>query len=620
MLFDFLRQRRDPYPTLPSTEPWRSFARAYEILREQGAAKAIEYSSQIVTDPESADEHLATLILERDIRLEKGEQDQTLVTILEQARSLLPRVSTSVRELANATVTMLIGFHYTQLNRTETALKFFKEAEHFFEHHGFDRSAYICKNFIAPILTQLGDYPQALRIFESILSKYRGYISEIHAIRIRINIANLSSRLGNPNTGINDVRDYLKEQGLQVSEIERLEMWHHLAVAYLESANYADAGSCFTLIAESPELPSLRHVQQRACLGMVEICFRTTSIDEARLWMQRAHRHTSQDQDPVNFISFEAARARFHALDGDLEAASAAYRRALEMAQLIQDSVLEIRVLEEAVEMFPDADFKLVWYTELVDAQRRQIEKASRSISEVIDLRVNLERQVSAFERRRHEEMITAVIAAQEQTLAEVGSNIHDSLGQELTVLTLKLQQLVRASKEFSPPFQNELCDASQILERTRLQVRNVAHMLTVSHVTNGRLAEALRELAARTSYSVSNITVAFVLHGQATQIPDALARCIYRSAQSLLQNVLQHAQANHVDMQLQVTDDTVEFSIEDDGIGFDVQRPSEGLGLREIAARAQAFGGTHRIESAANSGTYVLLTIPRIRQYGVPH
>lgn len=620
MLFDFLRQRRDPYPTLPSTEPWRSFAQAYVILREQGAARAIEYSSQIVTDPESADEHLATLILERDIRLELGEQDQILVTILEQAQSLLPRVSASVRELANATVTMLVGSHLKQLNRNETALKFFMESAQYFEYHGFERSAYICKNFIAPILTQLGDYPQALRIFESILSKYRGYISEVHAIRIRINIANLSSRLGKPNTGINDIRDYLNQQGLHVSDVERLEMWHHLAVAYLESANYTDAVRCFTLIAESPELPSLRHVQQRACLGMVEICFRTTSIDEARRWMQRAHRYTSQDQDPVNFIVFEAARARFHALDGDIEAAFAAYRKALETAQLIQDSVLENRVLEEAVETFPAADLKLVWYTELVNAQRRQIEKASRSISEVIDLRVNLEQQVSAFERRRNEEMMNAVIAAQDQALADVGSNLHDSLGQELTVLGMKLQQLLRASGEIAPSTMAQLHDASQMVERTRVQVRDVAHLLTVSHVTNGRLAEALRELAARTSSSVSTITVEFVLHGRATQIPDALARCIYRSAQSLLQNVLRHAQANHVDMQLQVTDDTVEFSIEDDGIGFDVQRPSEGLGLREIAARAQAFGGTHRIESAANSGTYVLLTFPCSRQRGETH
>ena len=87
--------------------------------------------------------------------------------------------------------------------------------------------------------------------------------------------------------------------------------------------------------------------------------------------------------------------------------------------------------------------------------------------------------------------------------------------------------------------------------------------------------------------------------------------REILRIAQEALQNVLKHAQAQHVVVTARAGDEAVLLEVEDDGIGFDPDAPetrSRRLGLTSMEERAQRLGGTLEISSVPGAGTTVRL------------
>jgi signal transduction histidine kinase len=87
----------------------------------------------------------------------------------------------------------------------------------------------------------------------------------------------------------------------------------------------------------------------------------------------------------------------------------------------------------------------------------------------------------------------------------------------------------------------------------------------------------------------------------------------IYRMIQETFNNILKHAKAKHVTVQLNRLDDTLSITIEDDGLGFNVEekRRSGGMGLANLEQRAAKMNGTFHIDSTPGKGTISMIEIP---------
>jgi len=100
-------------------------------------------------------------------------------------------------------------------------------------------------------------------------------------------------------------------------------------------------------------------------------------------------------------------------------------------------------------------------------------------------------------------------------------------------------------------------------------------------------------------------------------EIPSSAKIVIYRILQETLSNVVKHSQANHVTVALMKRDHRIEFTIEDNGIGFDLEEviarnaPWGGLGLSSIKARTELSGGSFGVESVKGKGTTVRASWP---------
>lgn len=93
----------------------------------------------------------------------------------------------------------------------------------------------------------------------------------------------------------------------------------------------------------------------------------------------------------------------------------------------------------------------------------------------------------------------------------------------------------------------------------------------------------------------------------------------LYRCLQEAIANVARHARARTVKIRLEERDGGVVATVQDDGVGFDVERVPEGLGITGMRERATLLNGEVRLTSRPGGGTSVVIRIPRSAEAGSP-
>jgi two-component system sensor histidine kinase UhpB len=199
-------------------------------------------------------------------------------------------------------------------------------------------------------------------------------------------------------------------------------------------------------------------------------------------------------------------------------------------------------------------------------------------------------------------------LAAQEGERRRVAAELHDEIGQQLTALVLQLDRLGRsAPPELHPELEATTAAAKQTLE----DVRGLAHRLRPEVLDELGLVPALRNLCDR----IGNDT-GLVVH---RTLPPALPALsgeaelvIYRVAQESLTNVVRHARAEVVRVELEPANGGVHLTVRDDGVGLPAAaRELEAGGIRGLRERALSIEARLRVADAPGSGTQVDLWVP---------
>ncbi len=259
--------------------------------------------------------------------------------------------------------------------------------------------------------------------------------------------------------------------------------------------------------------------------------------------------------------------------------------------------------------------------------ERKLAERALRESHEELERRVgertvalskmNVILQEEVRERRRIEservELLRRIVFAQEDERRRIAREMHDQLGQQLTVLKLKLDAFKEGCGE-----NGKLSEQVEALQTLAGQLdADVDHMVWEMRPT------ALDDLglqAALSSYVqnwAQNLGIPVQLHasGMDERLTPEIETALYRIAQEALNNIAKHAHAAQVAIVLERRADQVSLIIEDDGVGFDLQQvlsPDDiGFGLVGLRERAALFGGTVEIESQPNEGATVVVRIP---------
>ncbi|MDD5370280.1 MAG: response regulator [Anaerolineaceae bacterium] len=217
--------------------------------------------------------------------------------------------------------------------------------------------------------------------------------------------------------------------------------------------------------------------------------------------------------------------------------------------------------------------------------------------------------QLSALNQK-----LTEVQEAERKQLAR---ELHDETGQALTAISINLTAIAQElPSECNPDIHAHLNESMSLVNQTLTQIRELSFRLRPAMLDDLGLASALqwyiRQFAKRVNLKVHSDII-----NLDERLPSNVEIALYRIFQEALTNITRHAQASTVKLLLKCSGHSVIACIEDDGLGFDVQRVfngdllKQGTGLIGMRERVVLLGGTFNISSEPGKGTRVSIEIP---------
>jgi signal transduction histidine kinase len=203
------------------------------------------------------------------------------------------------------------------------------------------------------------------------------------------------------------------------------------------------------------------------------------------------------------------------------------------------------------------------------------------------------------------------LLAVQEEERRHLSRELHDEFGQLLATITLHLHAVRSASCAGA---EANLDEVVTLLQHAGEQVRSLALKLRPTMLETSGLNATLRWLAEQHRRRAD---IAIQIVGHLQDVPAELAIACFRVAQEALTNVIRHARAHHVWIELSQGDQHVGLVVSDDGLGFDVTSALEqagiggNLGLLGMKERVEILGGKLEIDSRRGHGTRIRVTLP---------
>lgn len=268
---------------------------------------------------------------------------------------------------------------------------------------------------------------------------------------------------------------------------------------------------------------------------------------------------------------------------GQAEAALAKYRDHLE--ELVGQRTVELRRAVEQLEQ------------EIME--RRQAEMEVRQKSEQLRALTIRLAEIEEIERRR------------------LARELHDRVGQELGTLNINLNIMrTQLPKDETGLLQSRLDDSLELLRQVARHVYDVMGDLRSPVLDDYGLVAALNGYGSQFS-TRTGIKVTVRGGEETTRWPPSIEDALFRIAQEALTNIARHAQASRATVSIESAGDRLRLVIADDGVGFDpdqvnVAAAGQGWGLISMTERAEAIGGSCRIESYPQRGTQVIVEVSR--------
>lgn len=212
---------------------------------------------------------------------------------------------------------------------------------------------------------------------------------------------------------------------------------------------------------------------------------------------------------------------------------------------------------------------------------------------------------------RMREAQIKAVIDSQEQERKRFATDLHDGMGQLIAALQLNIQSMSQLNGDMNK--RDELYENSTyLLKDVHNEIRNIAFNLMPQTLMKEGLVAAVEELAKRIN-NTNQLQVKLSVLDAEDRLPEVVEVSLYRIIQEFLSNIMKYSQATHVYLGLSNHEDELVLSIEDDGIGYDIEKfkNSQGNGWRNINTRLNLIRGTMEIDTQeGRKGSAVLIAI----------
>jgi len=215
----------------------------------------------------------------------------------------------------------------------------------------------------------------------------------------------------------------------------------------------------------------------------------------------------------------------------------------------------------------------------------------------------NSRHKIKSLEQEYKIGVLKAAVRGEDNERGRIARELHDGIGGLLSAALMRFSTL---DIDNEPKNQRATyTEAMNILGKMGSEIRKTAHNLMPDVLLKQTLDEAVR-LYCNNIQQGGSLQIDYQSYGCFDRLTEDLKLNVYRIVQELLSNIMQHAHASHVFVQLLVNGNILAVTVEDNGTGFNIDEKKDGLGLHNIQTRVSSFDGRFGIESEAGKGTSV--------------
>jgi signal transduction histidine kinase len=206
------------------------------------------------------------------------------------------------------------------------------------------------------------------------------------------------------------------------------------------------------------------------------------------------------------------------------------------------------------------------------------------------------------------QQLLQSQLEMQEQTFNSISQEIHDNVGQILSLAKVQLN-IIDQSETLDRTL---LADAKESVSKAMTDLRDIAKSLNAERIQLSSLPEITAHELQRINRAGFMLT-SLHTEGQEQPMQEQKKLIIFRILQEALQNILKHSKAKNIDVFFCYETNHLKIEIADNGTGFDKEliTKKDGLGLQNIISRAALIGGKADIKSITNEGTCITIITP---------
>jgi signal transduction histidine kinase len=214
----------------------------------------------------------------------------------------------------------------------------------------------------------------------------------------------------------------------------------------------------------------------------------------------------------------------------------------------------------------------------------------------------NMAEQLQQFLKRSQE----MAVSEERNRLAR---DLHDSAKQEALAASFHLGTALTLFERDPKSAKSHLVEADNLVDSVRGELTDLIHELRPQSMNGTSFDETVNEYIIEWAHQ-TGIEATLKVEGF-IDLPLQIKQAIYRFMQEALANVARHSSAEKVDVTMIFWENSVNFCLNDDGIGFDTQQKHDGMGLTSMRERVESLKGDFSIQSEEGLGTKVCATIP---------
>ncbi|MBS1572588.1 MAG: hypothetical protein JST62_09365 [Bacteroidetes bacterium] len=202
-------------------------------------------------------------------------------------------------------------------------------------------------------------------------------------------------------------------------------------------------------------------------------------------------------------------------------------------------------------------------------------------------------------------ELANSQIEIREQTLSYIGQELHDDVGQKLSVVKILINQLACSEAAVS---QQKIKEANEILGEAIQDIRNLSKTYISEQVEHFGFIDSL-EREIRRIKKLKLIKVHFHCNNHDVDIQSKHALILFRIAQECISNILKHSKAKELYIKVMDYFGHVKIEIMDNGTGMDTTKEYHGSGIKNMKSRIKMINGYFNLVSESDKGTTTHIT-----------